>query len=67
LLLAPGFSLPPPEFCRGGDPSEAEKSRPDLKTFGSGALAAIAAAIFATPGMLASHRLTGFCAWVAIA
>jgi hypothetical protein len=44
-------------------PSQAEKSRPDSKTFGSGTLATIAeAASFPIPGMPASNRLIGFCA-----
>ena len=38
-LSSPNFSLPPVEFCLGVAPSQAAKSRPDLKACGSGALA----------------------------
>src|SRR5271154_2839887 len=54
LVIEPSFSLPPVEFCLGVTPSQAAKSRPDLKTCGSGALARIAEAASApTPGTLA--------------
>src|SRR3984957_5955843 len=39
LVIDPNFSLPPVEFCLGVAPSQAAKSRPDLKACGSGALA----------------------------
>jgi hypothetical protein len=51
LVIDPNFSLPPVEFCLGVTPSQAAKSRPDLKACGSGALARIAEAASApTPG-----------------
>ena len=56
-MIEPSFSLPPLAFCRGVDPSQAEKSRPDLKAFGSGTLATIAeAVIFPTPSTDGAHR-----------
>src|ERR1700735_4541468 len=59
LVIDPNFSLPPVEFCLGVAPSQAAKSRPDLKACGSGALARIAEAASApTPGTLAASRLT---------
>ncbi len=65
--MAPKLSLPPLEFCRGVSPSHAAKSRPDLKTRGSGTLATIAEVVIVpTPGMLASNRLTGFCLCAAV-
>jgi hypothetical protein len=45
LVMEPSFVLPPVEFCFGVSPSQAAKSRPDLKTPGSGTLAAITEAI----------------------
>ena len=67
LVMPPNLSLPPLEFCRGVSPSQAEKSRPDLKILGSGTLAAIAEAVIVpAPGMLASNRLTGFCLSAAV-
>src|SRR5580700_11562729 len=50
LVIDPNFSLPPVEFCLGVAPSQAAKSRPDLKAC---ALARIAEAASApTPGTL---------------
>src|SRR5580693_3774240 len=66
LVIDPNFSLPPVEFCLGVAPSQAAKSRPDLKARGSGALARIAEAASApTPGTLAASRLTGSRRWSA--
>jgi hypothetical protein len=57
--MEPTFSLPPLGFWRGVDPSPAEKSRPDLKTFGSGTLATIAeAASFPIP-VISADRVLG--------
>lgn len=62
--MEPSFSLPPVEFCRGASPSQAEKSRPELKTLGSGTLATITVAMsLPTPGTPASNLLIGLCAW----
>jgi hypothetical protein len=38
LLILPSLSLPPLEFCFGTSPTQAEKSRPDRKAFGSAML-----------------------------
>src|SRR3984957_13551201 len=66
LVIDPNFSLPPVEFCLGVAPSQAAKSRPNLKACGSGALARIAEAASApTPGTLAASRLTGSRRWSA--
>ena len=66
LVIDPNFSLPPVEFCLGVAPSQAAKSRPDLKACGSGALARIAEAASApTPGTLAASRLIGSRRWSA--
>ncbi len=58
------FFFPPAEFCRGVRPSQAEKSRPDLNTRGSGRLAMTAvAASLPTPGIPVSSELVSLCSW----
>src|SRR6516225_4969177 len=53
------FCLPPLEFCFGTSPIQAEKSRPDRKTFGSATLATRAVASAGpTPGSSSSRLLT---------
>ncbi len=47
--------MPPLEFCLAVMPSQAANSRPDLKTLGSGTLAAIAEAL-SFPILLLSKR-----------
>ena len=59
-MIAPSFSFPPLECWLGVKPSDAAKSRPDLKTLGSGRLAAIAEAISGPmAGISCSKRLIG--------
>jgi hypothetical protein len=45
LLIRPKRSLPPLDLCFGKSPIQAAKSRPERKTLGSGAVAAMAAVI----------------------
>src|SRR6187431_3690129 len=44
FVILPSLSLPPLEFCFGTSPIQAEKSRPDRNTLGSGILATSAVA-----------------------
>ena len=59
LEMPPLRSLPPLEFWRGVSPSQAAKSRADVKDPGSTAVAAIAEAVIGpTPGTDVRRRLT---------
>src|SRR4249920_2169494 len=58
LLIPPSLSLPPLECCFGTSPIQAEKLRPDRKTFGSATLATKAVvSIGPTPGIASSRLL----------
>jgi len=55
-------SLPPLLWARGVRPSHAANCRPERKSVGSGALAAMALAVIGPiPGMVASRRLVASC------
>src|SRR6476660_7606001 len=61
LTDAAELLLTPLEFCFGTSPTQAEKSRPDRKTFGSATLATRAVAKAGpTPGISSSRLLVSF-------
>lgn len=58
----PSRCLPPLDFCRGTSPSQAAKSRPNLKTSIGGVKVSMArAAIGPTPGMVCKRRDVAAC------
>src|SRR6516165_6991939 len=61
LEIGPSFCLPPVESCRGTSPTQAAKSRPDRKAFGSVTVAVMALApMRPIPGTLSSRLLASF-------